>query len=114
MKQYHAVNGKHVRVMQLRETAKFLIDGNGVRFKKTGKPDCIASNKGYSNWTSTGYEIYPFNHDHPLRLIKEEKQGYFCMYVKEKLEKLCRDRNMTYERAKEINRLLGFELEEPN
>lgn len=113
MKKYALVNGKHVRYADLRETPKFLMSNcvSKYKFKKIDGQEFVASNSGFRNWSKTGYDVYEVDHPHVLDLIREEKQGYFVLYVREKIEKLYRNRGMSFEEAKRINELLEFGVE---
>lgn len=114
MKKYALVNGKHVRYADLRETPKFLMSDctSKYKFKKVEGQEFVAGNIDYSNWTKTGYYVYEVDHPHVLDLIEKEKQRYFIFYVREEIEKLYRNRNMSFEEAKKINDLLGLGVEE--
>lgn len=113
MKKYALVNGDHVRYADLRETPKFLMSecASKYKFKKVDGQEFIASNRGFSNWVRTGYDVYEINHPHVLETIQNKKKGYFVFHVREKIEKLYRNRDMTFKEAKKINELLEFGVE---
>lgn len=113
MKKYALVSGKHVRYADLRETPRFLMSDcvSKHKFKKIDGQEFIASNSGFSNRCKTGYDVYWVDHPHVLKLIEEEKQSYFTSKVREKLEKLYRNRGMTFEEANKINDFLEFGVE---
>lgn len=107
-KRYALVNGNHVRYAELRETPKFLINDNttGYKFKKVDNQDHIASNRRFTNWSHTGYDVYEVDHPYVLKVIQHEKEKYFVFNVRQKLEKLHMERSMPFEKAKKINELL--------
>ena len=108
MKKYALVNGKHVQYADLRETPKFLISNDGsCKIKKLDGYDYLGSGK----WHGTPYSAYEPDHPYVLDLIEKEKQRYFIFYVREEIEKLYRNRNMSFEEAKKINDLLEFGVE---
>lgn len=113
MKKYALVNGKNVRYCDLRETPKYLMSdcSSKYKFKKTGKDGCIASNKGYSNWSTTGYDVYEPDHPYVLGLIEKEKKGYFVFHVREKIEKLYKRGEMSFDEAKKLNDILELGVE---
>lgn len=113
MRKYALVNGKHVRYADLRETPKFLMSDCQAKykFKKTDGQDYIATNSGYSNWSRTGYDVYEIDHPRVLDLIQDEKQSYYIFKVRQELDKLYRDRDMPFDKAKKINELLGLGVE---
>lgn len=112
---YHAVNGKHVRVVDLRETAKYLIDDSGVygKFKKVEGKSFIASNFKFQNWSHSGYDIYPLNHEYPLRLIKEYKEEMYIYKVQEEIKNKFK-KLKSFDQALSLNDLLGLGVEHPN
>lgn len=112
---YHAVCEKHVRVIELRETKHFLIDDTGSygRFKKVNGSEILATNKRFSNWVHTGYDIYPLNHHHPLSLIKKAREEMFMFKVQEAIKEKFRKLN-SFDQALSLNDLLNLGIEHPN
>lgn len=117
MKKYYAVNGKDVRIIELRETPKFLISSNEHygKFKKIENPksEVIASSRRVSGWSYTGYEIYELTSEKPKQIIREKKEEYYVFNVKQELEK--RIKNIkTFEEALSLNDLLGLGVKHPH
>ena len=112
-KKYALVNGNHVRYAELRETPKFLIsDSNSdYKFKKIEGKEFIASNSGYRNWSRTGYDVYEVDHPHVLEIIQMIKMNNYVFKVRQKLEKIYMDRQMPFEKAEMINKLLELGVE---
>jgi len=89
----YGVNGNHVIELNLRETTKFLIDDkSGSKFKKSENAEYLASNKKYSNWSWSGFDIYPIDHEKPLQIIENNKRSIIASKIKkaveEKIQKL--------------------------
>lgn len=116
MQKYYAVNGTDVRIIELRETPKFLISDNDHygKFKKIENPQdgFIATNRKYSNYSRTGYEIYELSAEYPKKIIKENKERYYVFEVKQQVEK--RLRKLSLDEALSLNDLLGLGIKHPH
>lgn len=114
IKKYALVSGDHVRYAELRETARFLLSDTHreYKFKKVDDDEKLASSRRHSDWSHVGYDVYEIDHPHVLSLIKKEKQKYFVFNVRQKLEKLYMERDMSFDKAKKINELLELGIEE--
>ena len=103
-------HGSHVKEFELRETAKFLIhDESGSKFKKVNGESYIATNSRYSNWTRTGYEIYPLDHEKPLQIIENNKRSMIAFRIRRAAEE--KIKNLTYGQYLQLAKFLNIELE---
>lgn len=117
MKEYYAVDGNDVRVIRLRETPKFLIsEGASLgKFKKKSEitNEIIASNRSFSNWAWSGYDIYELTAEHPKRVIKAKKERSYILEVKRELEERIKQIK-TFDEALSLNDLLDLGVKHPH
>lgn len=102
--------GKHYKVVELRETEKFLIeDKANLRFRKetTEGSESIASLTHRDTWWSTTYNVYALDSKYVKDLLEHNKRVKFLELVQEKLKALSPS---TYEEALEIAKLIGVEV----
>ena len=102
-------HGDHVKELELRETAKFLIDDkSGSKFKKVDGEEYLATNRKYSNWTWTGYDIYPIDHEKPLKIIDKTKKEMIGFKIKKEAEK--RIQSLSYNQYLELAKFLNITI----
>lgn len=110
---YYAVSesryGSHVKELELRETAKFLIDDKDrVKFRKVENEKYIATNSKLSDWTTTGYDIYPLDHSKPKEIIERNRMNLVVFTIKQEVEK--KINKLSYDQYIELAKLLNIEI----
>lgn len=108
MKEYALISDRYVRIVNLRETDKFLInDANGCKYKKYNNEEYVASNLKFSDWAWHGDNVYEI--DHPIVSETREKirKANFLTSIKIKLKEY---KIESYEDAERIRDFFNFDV----
>ena len=103
-------HSNHVKEFDLRETAKFLIhDETGSKFKKVEGEEYLATNSSYANWTWSGYNIYPIDHEKPKEIIEKNKRSMVAFKIRKAAKEKIQELN--YSQCVELAKFLNIEID---
>ena len=118
-KKYHKITRNSVKVVELRETKNYLVDVDGVKYKKdaNNRSGYVATNIYNDIWFGSSY-IYPLNHPSVIQKVQYIREQNFCKGMSDELRLLAKEcdekgEDENFEFCKEICLKLGFDLKIP-